>query len=199
MRLTYSPTRKRPIIQIFQIPLGTIQTSYQGRKDHYAHHDDDSEDYQYHFRSPLADMHHHQHDDYVDNYSPESNSPSGDYYEDDEDREHRDFLKEKLDVSQMMQEERDYDRAVQAEEDDEPSSRGGFASNLLTSFLPFMGSRSMRSGYYADSSSRRLTLPKDKRKRVQHVITRSRGTKERKFRNQPDAPKVLSNVNFSLI
>lgn len=192
----YSPARKRPIIQIFQIPLGTIQTSYEGRKDHFAH-DDDSEDYPYHFRSPLADMDLH-YDDYVDNYSPESNSPSGDYY--DEDKEHRDYLKEKMEISQMMQEEKDYDQALRDAEDDEPSSRGGLASSFLTSFLPFMGSRSMRSLYYADSTKRRLSLPKDKRKTVQHVITRRRGLRERKFRNQPDAPKVLSNViNFSLI
>lgn len=186
-----SPKVKTPIIQIFKIPSGLITTTYTARKEHLHPYSDDWEDYpQQHLRSPFRY-------DYktLDDVDDEYGSQSRHSLRDDDDDEDKEFLREKIEISQMMKELKDEDNA---EEDEDSPSNGGFASTLFNSFLPFMGSRSMRTDN-AGSRSKWASQRKLKSKRVQTVITQKHNQGKRKVHNQPDAvPQVRLKSSFIL-
>ncbi|ODM99566.1 hypothetical protein Ocin01_07109 [Orchesella cincta] len=191
---TKAPKAKRPIIQVFQIPMGLITSYYSGRKDHPDQLDE--LEHPHYFRSHTKET------PYYENRNDYSNDDY-DLREDDIDRQ---YLREKVEMSQMMEELINEDKAeMQPEDEYSYSSDGGggsVATSLLKSFLPFLGSRSMgKSGGVDDS--KRLFRSGDRSKRTVTTPNAPHDTrrKNRRLYRTNTARKVTVTrlVNIELI
>lgn len=124
------PKKKRPLVQIFQIPTGLIKSStyYPGRKDHPHLHSRP-----HHLRrSPTED-------DEADGVRLVNPLKRGAAHDDDG----REFLRERIAISQMIKDLKAEDRK---EMEDAEGPDGGIATSLLSSFLPFVDSRPVNAG-----------------------------------------------------
>ncbi|CAL8121706.1 unnamed protein product [Orchesella dallaii] len=139
--------------------MGLITSYYSGRKDHPDLLEDLEDEQPYHFRSHKKDTPYYEtQNDYEDD--------GYDLRQDDIDHE---YLREKVEISQMMEDLINEDKAEMESSEQPPSFMGSSAvgGSLLSSFLPFLGSRSMgkggadsERGFRSDDRSKRIATPK---------------------------------------